>query len=208
MLNFKNAYFTGNDEFPVLHEQSKYFKRPFQMIRFSDRKNASLNDAVCFYEWDQKFIHQLEENQLDKLILDFKRAGSVVQPDYSIFADDPLILQKMAVFNRNRVAYELQSCGIEVIPNLRWGDKRSFEFAFAGIPKHQICAIGTYGQIRDREKRYLFESGLEQALIQTEPREVLIYGSMPSAIFKPYQNTITFYQYNSWRNNAFDEKVI
>ena len=156
MLNFKNAYFTGNDEFPVLHEQSKYFKRPFQMIRFSDRKNASLNDAVCFYEWDQKFIHQLEENQLDKLILDFKRAGSVVQPDYSIFADDPLILQKMAVFNRNRVAYELQSCGIEVIPNLRWGDKRSFEFALykkTSASSNRLslallkCFIGLVGRI-------------------------------------------------------------
>lgn len=178
------------------------------MVRFSDRKDASLNDAICFYEWDRKFIRRLEDDQLGQLIFDFKRAGSVVQPDYSIFADDPLVVQKMAVFNKNRVAYELQSCGIEVIPNLRWGDERSFEFAFAGIPKHQICSIGTYGQVGNREKRYLFESGLEQALIQTEPREVLIYGPMPSIIFKPYQNTITFYQYNSWRCNAFDEKVI
>lgn len=38
-----------------------------------------------------------------------------------------------------------------------------------------------------------FESELKQALIQTGPKEVLIYGPMPSNIFKPYQNTITFY---------------
>lgn len=208
MLNLTDAYFTGNDEFPVLKTQSRNFKRPFQMIRFTDRKDASLNDAICFYEWDWKFNRQLEENQLSKLIFDFKRAGSIVQPDYSIFADDPLILQKMAVFNRNRVAYELQACGIEIIPNLRWGDERSFEFAFAGIPKHQICAIGTYGQTRDKEKRYLFELGLEQALIQTEPREVLIYGTMPNTIFGPYQSTVAFHQYGNWRSNAFDKKVI
>lgn len=53
-----------------------------------------------------------------------------------------------------------------------------------------------------------FESGLEQALIQTEPKEVLIYGPIPSTIFKPYQNTITFYQYNNWRSNAFGKKAI
>ena len=129
MLNLKNAYFTGKDEFPVLRSQNNNFQRPFQMVRFSERKDASLNDAICFYEWDEKFERQLA---------DFRRAGSVVQPDYSIYADDPLILQKMAVFDRNRVACELQLCGIEVIPNLRWGDERSFEFAFAGIPKHQI----------------------------------------------------------------------
>ncbi|MBB1086029.1 DUF4417 domain-containing protein [Limosilactobacillus fastidiosus] len=208
MLNLRNAYFTDDDEFPVLLTQGEDFKRPFQMIRFSDRKDVSLNDAICFYEWDRKFNRRLEDNQLSKLIFDFKRAGSIVQPDYSIFADDPLILQKLAVFNKNRVAYELQSCGIEVIPNLRWGDERSFDFAFAGIPKHQVCAIGTYGQIRDKEKRYLFEAGLEQALIQTEPKEILIYGSMPSTIFGPYQSTIAFYQYNNWRSNAFAEKVI
>lgn len=145
---------------------------------------------------------------MNRLIRDFRRAGSVVQPDYSIYADDPLILQKMAVFNRNRVACELQSCGIEVIPNLRWGDERSFEFAFAGIPKHQICAIGTYGQIRDKEKRRLFESGLEKALVQTEPREVLVYGPMPIDIFGQYQSMVAFYQYQDWRSNAFDKKVI
>ena len=208
MLNLKNGYFTGKDEFPVLQSQSNNFQRPFQMVRFSDRKDVSLNDAICFYEWDEKFKRQLTENHLNRLIGDFRRAVSVVQPDYSIYADDPLILQKMAVFNRNRVACELQSCGIEIIPNLRWGDERSFEFAFAGIPKHQICAVGTYGQIRDKEKRRLFELGLEQALVQTEPREVLVYGPMPIDIFGQYQSVVPFYQYQDWRNNAFDKKVI
>lgn len=207
MLNLKNAYFTGDDEFPVLHEQSKNFKRPFQMIRFSDCKDASLNDAICFYEWDQKFARRLEDDRLSKLIFEFKRAGSIVQPDYSIFADDPLILQKMAVFNKNRVACELQSCGIEIIPNLRWGDQRSFKFAFAGIPKHQVCAIGTYGQVRNKEKRYLFEMGLEEALTQVEPKEVLIYGCMPSSIFSPYKSVTNFYQYNNWQISLFDKKV-
>lgn len=208
MLNLKNAYFTGKDEFPVLRAQSNDFQRPFQMIRFSDRKDASLNDAICFYEWDLRFERQLDDQHLGKLVLDFKRAGSVVQPDYSIFADEPLILQKMAVFNKNRVACELQSYGIEIIPNLRWGDRRSFEFAFSGIPKHQICAVGTYGQIRDKERRYLFEAGLEQALIQAEPKQLLVYGSMPDSIFGSYKGSVDFHQYDNWQIHAFDKKVV
>ena len=91
MLNLKNGYFTGKDEFPVLQSQNNNFQRPFQMVRFSERKGASLNDAICFYEWDEKFKRQLAENHLNRLIRDFRRAGSVVQPDYSIYADDPLI---------------------------------------------------------------------------------------------------------------------
>ena len=148
MLNLKDAYFTGNDEIPVLREQSKNLKRPFQMVRFSDRKDASLNDAICFYEWDRKFIRRLEDDQLGQLIFDFKRAGSVVQPDYSIFADDPLVVQKMAVFNKNRVAYELQSCGIEVIPNLRWvmRDRLSLPLLeFLSIKYVQLVLMGKLG---------------------------------------------------------------
>ena len=64
MLNLKNAYFTGKDEFPVLRAQSNDFQRPFQMIRFSDRKDASLNDAICFYEWDLRFERQLDDQHL------------------------------------------------------------------------------------------------------------------------------------------------
>lgn len=187
----------------MLWKQSDNLLRPFQIIRFSDRKNASLNDAICFYEWDNKFESSLSDQKIDDLIFDFKKAGSIIQPDFSIFADAPLILQKMAVFNKNRVAVELQSQGIEVIPNLRWGDERSFEFAFSGIPKHQICAIGTYGQIRDKEKRLLFERGLESALIHTEPKEVLIYGPMPDEIFAPYKKSVSFFQYDNWRVNMF-----
>ncbi len=91
MLNLRNAYFTGDDEIPVLREQRDNLNHPFRLIRFSDQKETSLNDTICFYEWDRKFIHRLEDDQLDKIVCDLKRAGSIVQPDYSIFADDPLV---------------------------------------------------------------------------------------------------------------------
>lgn len=199
MNNLTRAEFVGEDEIPKIHIQSLNFKKPFQMIRFSDRKIASLNDAICFYEWDKKFVNQLKDEKILKLIPTFMLAGSVVQPDYSIYADEPLILQKMAVYEKNRVAIILQSFGIEIIPNLRWGDERSYDFAFAGIPKGQVCAVGTYGQIKDKEKRYLFEKGLEVALEKVRPKEVLIYGSMPHNIFGPYEKKVQFTRYPSWK---------
>ncbi|MCT3341557.1 MULTISPECIES: DUF4417 domain-containing protein [Lactobacillus] len=198
-MSILQTNFTKGDEYPILKVQSKDLSIPFQIIRFSDRKDASLHDAISFYEWDNKFENKLKEKNLPKVIPDLFKAGSIIQPDYSLFADAPLILQKMAVFKKNKVAVELQEHGLEVIPNLRWGDERSFEFAFAGIPKHQICAIGTYGQIQDKEKRYLFESGLEEALSKVEPKSVLIYGSMPDSIFASYKKYISFYQYPSWQ---------
>ena len=47
----------------------------------------------------------------------------------------------------------LQSHGVYVIPNVRWGDERSYttvelpeKFAFLGVPKNSIVSIGTYGR--------------------------------------------------------------
>lgn len=203
MLN--NIKVTGIDEFPVLSKQERNFQRPLQIIRFSDRKDASLNDSICFYEWDNAFEKKLNDKNITKTIPSLLNAGSVVQPDYSIYADDPIILQKYAVFKKNKVAAELQNAGLEVIPNLRWGDSRSFKFVFQGIPKHQVCAIGTYGQIKNKEKRYLFESGLEVALSTVHPREILVYGTMPRDIFGPYYKYIHFYEYPNWHEQYAKE---
>lgn len=199
MLTLKKAYFTDGDEYPIIQSQSNDFVRPFQMIRFSDRKDASLNDTICFYEWDDRFKHKLEDGNLERLLPSLKRAGSVVQPDFSIYADAPLLEQKWAVYQKNRVSVELQSQGLEIIPNLSWGDERSYEFAFQGIPQNQICAMGTYGQIKDPEKRRLFKNGLGIALETTKPKMVLVYGSMPKDIFGPYEEQIEFYRYPCWQ---------
>ncbi|MBP2057927.1 hypothetical protein J2Z60_001102 [Lactobacillus colini] len=199
MLSLKDAYFIGKDEYPVLKPQNKDMAIPFQMVRFSDRKDASLNDTIVFYEWDKKFESNLQESKLERIIPSLKKAGSVVQPDFSIYADAPLHLQKHAVFEKNRVAVELQSQGIEVIPNLSWGDERSYEFAFLGIPKDQICAMGTYGQIHDPEKRKLFKDGLGIALDIVQPRLVLVYGGIPDDIFGQYKDKVEFISYPTWR---------
>ena len=199
LSNLLNANFTGEDEYPVLNKQKEDLVIPFQMIRFSDRKIASLNDAICFYEWDKSFESKLKDERIAKLVPSLLKAGSVVQPDYSIYADEPLVLQKFAVYEKNRVALELQNYGLNIIPNLRWGDKRSYDFVFQGIPKHQVCSVGTYGQIADKEKRILFEAGLEIALERVRPKKVLVYGTMPDDIFGSYKRNIKFIRYPSWQ---------
>lgn len=62
------ANFTDGDEYPVLHRQSSDIVLPFQMIRFTDRKDASLNDTIVFYEWDRSFVQKLDDDHLEKVI--------------------------------------------------------------------------------------------------------------------------------------------
>jgi len=68
----------------------------------------------------------------------------------------------MQIWNtyRNRaLAYWLQNNGIKIIPNVRWGNERTFDFAFEGLPTGGTYAVGTNGCIQNKEDRYHFKKG-------------------------------------------------
>lgn len=76
---------------------------------------------------------------------------------------------------------------LKVIPNVRWGDSRSYKFCFEGLEKNGTYAIGSYGQIKNKENRYYFEKGLEEFFKRLNPKKVYVYGSMPESIFGKYK---------------------
>jgi len=103
------------------------------------------------------------------------------------------------------VGYYLSQQGIYVIPNIRWGDERTYKadflgekVAFQGVDKHSIVSVGTYGQIRSAESKRYFREGLEEMLKEIEPEVVLVYGSMPDKIFGDLLDKTTFIQYSDW----------
>jgi hypothetical protein len=95
--------------------------------------------------------------------------------------------------------------GIYVIPNIRWGDERTYttellgeKVAFQGVDKHSIVSIGTYGQIQTAESKRYFREGLIEMLNELEPEVVLVYGSMPDKIFGDLKSRTRFVQYTDW----------
>ena len=80
---------------------------------------------------------------------------------------------------RNRVlGYWLESNGVNIIPNISWGDERSYEFCFDGIRKNSIIAIGTYGTAKKKLDRYYLEKAVKEALERIKPSYIVIYGSV------------------------------
>lgn len=71
-------------------------------------------------------------------------------------------------------------------------------FAFLGVDKHSIVAISSYGCIHGKENRRYFQEGLETMLFTLEPEIVLVYGSMPDAIFSAYTKCTQFMHYPDW----------
>lgn len=102
-----------------------------------------------------------------------------------------LVLQMENTYMNRASGIFLQNNGIYVIPNIRWGDERSYHqhivgdipFSFIGVEKNGIVSVGTYGCIRGNDNKAHFREGLEAMITHLEPKIVIVYGAMPDDVF-------------------------
>ena len=80
----------------------------------------------------------------------------------------------------------LQSKGINIIPNIRWGDARTYGFAFEGIVPRGVVAVGTHGCIREQIDRNYFKAGLAAMYKTLRPDCIVVYGQAPDDMFGTY----------------------
>ena len=199
----ETAFFDGVLEIPRIESPEKIII-PAGMIPFSVRNTSkAYREHVVFYEHDIKFSDVLRNPQ--KYVESLKGFAGVVTLDCSLYRDMPLEAQIANVYRSRAIGHYFQKNGLNVIPNVRWGDERSFttgclpeKFAFLGLPKKSIVAVGTYGCIRSKEDKYYFRSGLIEMLAELEPKVVLVYGSMPESVFFGLQDKTQFINYPDW----------
>ena len=199
----ETAFFDGIMEIPILKKPEKFII-PTGMVPFTCRnRSKNYQDFVCFYEHDIKFARVIRTTK--KFLEDLRRFPGVISPDCSLYIDMPFCLQIVNVYRNRAVAYFLQEQGIYVIPNVRWGDERSYtkcelgeKVAFLGLPHHSIVSVGTYGCIRRKEDKYYFREGLIAMLDELEPEIVLVYGRMPDSIFGELRHRTKFIQFTDW----------
>lgn len=188
-----NAIFDGILEIPQL-EKPKEIIIPTTLIPFSQiKRSKDKTETVHFYEYDKKFLNAL--NSTKELLAQLKDFSAIISPDCSLYRDMPLCLQIANTYLNRAIGHYLQSNGLYVIPNVRWGDERSYattelpeKFAFLGIPRNSIVSIGTYGCIKSRENKHYFKEGLSAMLEELNPKVVLVYGGMPDSIFNDFKN--------------------
>lgn len=197
------ASFDGNFEIPHI-PAPKDIIIPKGMIPFTKRKYSDNNsEFVVFYEHDFRFKDILTST--DEYINELKQFPGIISPDCSLYRDMPLVLQIANVYMSRAVGYKFWKEGIYTVPNIRWGDERSYTtqffsepFAFLGVEKRSIVSIGTYGCIQGAENKKHFSAGLTAMLEYLEPEVVLVYGSMPRDIFEPHMNKTTFVRFDDW----------
>lgn len=95
-------------------------------------------------------------------------------------------MQMWNTYRGRAIATWLQNNGIEVIPNVRFGDERTFSFCFDGVEENKTVAVGTHGCIKNKIDREYFIKGLEELVKQLSPKTIIVYGAAPDEIFKKY----------------------
>jgi len=197
------ATYAGIFEFPEI--KPTYFI-PNRVIAFSKAISCKdYNQWVHFFEDDYLFerIWRHPEKYLDIL----KRYNGVILPDFSLYRDMPLVMQIWNIYRSRAIGHWLHINGVKVIPNIRFGDRRTYRICCDGIQKHCVIAIGSHGNLKLLEDREVFLKGLDAIIKRLEPTVIVVYGAAPEKYFKKYKNQgIQIVQFDS--NYAASHKEV
>ena len=170
----EGAYFTEEWEFPILQPCHEI---PEELIPFSKTKGVKkLNQFVHFFEDDRKILpFGRNPRSYFPRLSQFKGA---IGCDFSVYRNMPFSQQIGQTFRNRALTFWLQNLGISVVPNVRYGDERSYRFCFDGIPKNSIIAIGTHGCTKRKDDIYYHIKGVSETIKQLKPEAILFYGAV------------------------------
>ncbi len=190
----ESAAYDGEWEIPRMKPEDA---EPERLISFS--KSIRHKDScawVHFFEDDASIERLWNRPRLYLPIL--KRYAGVISPDFSLYRDMPLVMQANNVYRGRALGHWLQENGVSVIPNIRFGDERTYGFCCAGIEPGGTIAVGSHGCIKGREDRWYFKQGLSTMMETLRPQRLIVYGSAPDDIFSAYRESgIPILQFDS-----------
>lgn len=176
----KNAKYEGKLEIPAIKGIKDI---PNKLISFIDAMKNSTKDYnqwVHFYIDDFHFIKiwNRPKDFIDRL----KKFNGVILPDFSVYRDMPLVMQYFNIYRSRAIGNFLQSNGIRVIVNIRYGDERTYECSCLGAPHKSIIAIGTNGTVKNKVDRAFLDKGFDYVVKTLEPKTIVIYGGITKHI--------------------------
>ena len=178
--NFEHPFvptYTGKYDIPVMRPSQTVGK---QFLRFCDWRGIDdpENYIAHFYYDDFKFINAWRDPEC--YIERLKKFKAVISPNFSLYTDFPLTLQILSCYRRQWLAAYWQSLGIDVIPGVVWGEEKSFEFCFDGLPKHGTVCVSAIAKKNNEmwngKKDNLFKKGYDEMMRRLEPKTILLYG--------------------------------
>lgn len=189
----QNASYSKKWELP-LFPSTNAVPGDLQSFRYINHTTKN-SKWIHFYAFDE-YLEDIWENP-ELWAKQLKRFSGVISPDLSVCRDMPFPQQLYNTYRNRVLAHFFAQQGIPVIPNIRWADERTLEFAFEGIGRNTTVCVSTSGMLAHTSDRECFQRGFNAMVKALSPSTVLVYGSMPTDIFSKYQNDgIRFAQYD------------
>lgn len=164
----------GRYDFPKIEPFTEDVKIS-NWIRFTDigKCKLSQNTAVHFFQDDYKFesIWNRPLRYIDK----FRRCGLIVQPDFSMYTDFPIIIQMYNKYRNHWLARFYSDRGIKVLPYVMWSTPESYEWCFDGMPKGSVVSVTTNGTLRDRAAHNYFLRGFAEMQKRLWPKKIIVF---------------------------------
>ena len=179
----EGADFAGELEIP----RTEYTDAiPERLIPFSKAVSGHDFDAwVHFFEDDSAFERLW--NNPNRYLPILQRYRGVIMPDFSLYRDMPLVQQQWNVYRSRAIGHWLYKNGVPVIPNIRFGDERTYELCCCGVPRGGTIAVGSHGCIKITRERECFQRGLAYVVERLQPQTIIVYGTAPDAVFGRYR---------------------
>jgi hypothetical protein len=111
--------------------------------------------------------------------------GGAIAPDFSVYREMPIWQQMYNISRSRTIGYWWSRNGITVVPNVRWGDARTYDFCFDGLPHDSVVAVGTHGCVKHKDDKRYFMDGFLKMLEVIKPKAILVYGSASDKIILP-----------------------
>lgn len=120
---------------------------PKAFIDWPHRKSFPDGTGLHFFVDDYQF--ERVWNHPHWYVNEFKKRHPIVfSPDFSIFRDCPIVMQRWNTYRARWTCRWYQEQGVSMFPSVTWGDRKSFDFAFLGIPKGSVVATSSIGRKR------------------------------------------------------------
>ena len=179
-----NATYAGEYEMPCIRPTDIV---PDRLIAFSKCINSKEYDAYVHFYQDDYLFERLWRNPKKYLPL-LQRYNGVILPDFSLYRDMPLVMQLWNIYRSRAIGFWLQMNGVKVIPNVRYGDNRTYKCCCDGLPIKSVIAVGSHGTLKLLEDRAIFAKGLDVVVKKLQPVAIIVYGSVPESIFQKYKD--------------------
>jgi hypothetical protein len=157
---------------------------PHKLTAFTEAKTSNGDGSFLHFYMDAYRYERIWRNPMPYLPRVQAYAGAIA-PDFSVYREMPLVQQMFNIYRSRVIGYWWSRNGVVVVPNARWGDERTYEFCFDGLPKNSVVAVGTHGCVKHIDDRRHFFNGFMVMLERIQPKAIIIYGSASDKIIPP-----------------------